>query len=406
MAVKDKNILIAITASIAAYKINELIRLLRKDNAHVRVMISQHAMELTSTKTLEALSANKVISGYDDTLNIELASMAHIDLARWADCMIIAPASANSIAKAALGIPDNLIITTLLACNGLPILLAPAMNTQMWEHPHTQNHVCRLKELGYTLVGPIHGEQACGDVGLGNLAPPEQLFAAITEACNGDNNHCFDHIMITSGPTQEPIDAARYISNYSSGKMGFALAQAAMNIAKKVTLISGPTQLTCSNRINRIDVTTCEQMYQQVHHLIDGVDCFIGAAAVADFKVAQPSKNKLKKQALTQLKLIANPDIVASVAQRDNKPYTVAFAAQTESLESHAKQKLKNKKVDLLFANYVNPGDSIGFQSDNNQGVAFWHNESQTFPLQSKQILATELMKLISRNYHQQKQLA
>lgn len=387
-----KHILVGVTGSIAAYKSAELIRELRELGAIVRVVMTKSAQEFITPLTMQALSENPV---YLDLLdpNSE-AAMGHIELARWADLILIAPASANSIACLTYGFADDL-LTTLCLATTKPIFLAPAMNQQMWLNKITQENIERLQKREIKIIGPAVGSQACGEVGPGRMLEPAQIINTL-------ENYLIKPILqnkkivITAGPTQEPIDPVRYLSNHSSGKMGFALAEAAANLGAEVILISGPCYLSTPIHVKRINVVTAEEMLNSVLDQISNCDIFIAAAAVADYRCEVISQNKIKKsQSEIQLNLIRNPDILATISQLSNKPYIVGFAAETENIIENAEIKLKNKNLDMIIANQVGLSHS-GFNCDYNQATAIWPEGIQEFPYSTKQVLAKNIMDLIA----------
>ncbi len=389
-----KHILVGVTGSIAAYKSAELIRDLRELGATVRVVMTKSAQEFITPLTMQALSGNPVHLDLLDP-NSE-AAMGHIELARWADLILIAPASANIIARIAYGFADEL-LTTLCLATTKPIFLVPAMNQQMWLNNVTQENIEKLQKRNIKIIGPAIGLQACGDIGPGRMLELKQIIDVL------ENNLIKPilknkKIVVTAGPTQEPIDPVRYLSNHSSGKMGFALAEAAATLGAEVTLVSGPCSLPTPTHINRINVGTAEEMLKSVLDHINGCDVFIAAAAVADYRCEVISQNKIKKsQSEIKLNLIRNPDILATVSQLPNKPYIVGFAAETENIINNAEKKLKNKNIDMIIANQVGQSD-LGFNSDYNQATAIWSDGKQEFPYATKQMLAKNIMRLIESN--------
>lgn len=386
-----KRILLGITGGIAAYKSCDLLRRLKDYGADVRVVMTESAKEFVTPLTFQALSGNPVHhSLLDESAE---AAMGHIELARWADIVLIAPATANSIAKLANGMADDL-LTTLVLASSAPIFLAPAMNQQMWRAEATQVNLEKLQNLNYQLLGPASGEQACGDIGYGRMLEPLELCQAIndyfsTGTLNGK------HILITAGPTQEAIDPVRFITNRSSGKMGYALAQAAIEAGAEVTLVSGPTVLTAPDNIRVESVESTQDMLNAVMEHIENVDVFISTAAVADYAVKTQSEHKIKKsdKDLT-LTLAKTPDILASVAEHETACFTVGFAAETEKLEQYAKAKLINKQLDMIAANLV--GKGLGFDSDENELQVYWHGGEKLLTRTSKTKLARQLIDLIA----------
>lgn len=391
----NKNILLGVTGGIAAYKSVVLVRRLKELGANVQVVMTESAQEFVTALTFQAISGNPVHSSLLDP-DAE-AAMGHIELARWADAIIIAPATANSMARFAAGEADDLLTTVCLASKA-PLAIAPSMNQAMWSNQATQENLQTLKSRGIAIYGPASGEQACGDVGEGRMLEPE----AIAEKLEALFNHQLlsgVRVMLTAGPTREAIDPVRYISNHSSGKMGYALAQASLEAGASVELISGPCALQANDRIQRTSIESAAEMMTAVHAGIDSVDIFISVAAVADYRVKQVADQKIKKHSdAISLELIKNPDILASVAALANKPYCVGFAAETEKLEQHARQKLESKSLDMIVANRVDKSDS-GFNSDYNSATVIWGDGSQEFEKSTKSRLASDLIHLIANHY-------
>ena len=361
----NKRIILGITGGIAAYKSAELVRLYKKAGADVRVVMTAAAMEFITPLTLQALSGNMVHSSLLDP-EAE-AGMGHIELARWADILVVAPATADFIARLHSGMANDLLTTLCLATNA-PIYVAPAMNQAMWRAPQTQHNVAQLTQQipKTTFWGPDAGQQACGDIGPGRMMEA-QAIASLTANTFSKKLLCGKTVHITAGPTREALDPVRYISNHSSGKMGYAIALAAQEAGASVKLISGPVNLPCPDKVSRVMVESADQMLEAVLSELDQCDIFIGCAAVADFKPSSIATNKIKKGAddTMSLRLIKNPDIIARVAQQPNKPFTVGFAAETQNLLEHARAKLSQKKLDLIAANDVGNSE-IGFNSDVN----------------------------------------
>ena len=359
----NRQILLGITGGIAAYKSAELVRRLRDAGATVRVVMTPAACEFITPLTLQALSGHAVHLELLDTA--AEAAMGHIELARWAELILIAPASADFMARLAAGIADDLLSTLCLATKA-PVLLAPAMNQAMWSNPATRSNCATLTARGVRMAGPATGSQACGDTGPGRmLEVPELLAAAATTFATGVLDGV--RVMLTAGPTREAIDPVRYISNSSSGKMGFALAEAAAAAGAEVTLVAGPVQLPTPAGVRRIDVVSAAEMHAAVMEHVEGCDLFIACAAVADYRPGEVARQKIKKRhADLDLHLVRNADIVADVAARDPRPFTVGFAAETTDLLQHARSKLERKGLDLVIANDVSRAD-IGFDSDYNE---------------------------------------
>lgn len=391
----NKNILLAVTGGIAAYKSVYLVRLLKQQGANVRVMMTEAAKEFVTPLTFQAISSQPV---HDSLLDTEAeAAMGHIQLARWADVIVVAPATANTIASLAAGQAHDLVSTVCLASSA-PLAIAPAMNQQMWSQASTQENIEHLQQRGVHILGPAAGEQACGDVGEGRMMEPEDLITAIEQLFSSDLLSGV-RVVITAGPTREAIDPVRYISNHSSGKMGFALAQAAHEAGASVTLIAGPCELQASDRIQRLDVTTAEEMLTAARAKLGQMDIFISVAAVADYRVADVSSQKIKKTGATlSLQLVRNPDILATIASVEDRPFCVGFAAETERLEDYATSKLQEKNLDLIIANRVDR-DDVGFNSDYNAATAIWMDGQQEFETTTKTRLAGDLVKLIAGRY-------
>ena len=394
---QNKRILLGITGGIAAYKCAELVRHYKKAGAEVHVVMTRSAQEFVTPLTLQALSGNPV---HTSLLDPEAeAGMGHIELARWADLMVIAPATANFLATMAQGKGDDLLSTICLATKA-PIAIAPAMNMQMWFSPATQNNIQQLKtffsEDRLTWMGPAEGEQACGDVGPGRMLEPEQILEE-TAAFFKEEAFSGKHIVITAGPTQEAIDPVRYISNHSSGKMGYAIAQAAANQGAKVTLISGPTNLPCPDRVERVSVKSAEQMLEASLQRISETDIFIASAAVADYRPSEIAEHKIKKvdgEDQMIIKLVKNPDIVATIAQHPERPFTIGFAAETQDVDVYANKKLVKKNLDMIVANDVS-NTNIGFNSDNNAATIFWSEGQRQLDLMTKNQMAKEILDAI-----------
>jgi len=332
-------ILVGITGGIAAYKSPDLVRRLKESGADVRVVMTKAAIAFINPLTLQAVSGHPVSS---DLLDPKAeAAMGHIELARWADLVLIAPATADIIARLAMGMANDL-LSTLCVATTAPIAIAPAMNLQMWANAATQDNIKLLIQRNYTILGPDKGEQACGETGLGRMLEPIQL-AAECELFDVDENQLLagKKVLITAGPTQEAIDPVRYLSNHSSGKMGFEIAKAAFLAGAEVTLVTGPVTIETLHSIHRVDVTTALEMHQQVLEHIDDQHIFIGCAAVADYRVCEIAQQKIKKndQQLV-LTMVENPDIINTVSQLKKKPYCVGFAAETTDVINHAKKKL------------------------------------------------------------------
>lgn len=396
----NKRILLGITGGIAAYKSAELVRSLKKAGADVRVVMTSGAMEFITPLTLQALSGNPV---HHALLDPEAeAGMGHIELAKWADLLLIAPASANFIARLSQGLGDDLLTTVCLATEA-PMALAPAMNQAMWKDGTTQQNIERLQNVkgkNLHIFGPDAGEQACGDVGPGRMLDPDLIAA-----------HCADlfesgllvgiNLVVTAGPTREALDPVRYISNHSSGKMGYAIAEAAREAGARVTLITGPVNISAPDRVNVERVSSAREMLETSLEQLPECQIFIAAAAVADYRPLNIANQKIKKSGDTiELKMVKNPDVVATIAQHEQRPFTVGFAAETQDVEDYARGKLEKKNLDMIVANDVSRTD-IGFNSDENAATAIWPEGQQAFAAMSKTTLARQLIDLIAHRYQQ-----
>jgi len=391
----NKKILLGVTGGIAAYKAAEFCRLLIKQGADVRVVMTDAAREFIQPLTFQALTGNRV---YSELFEADAENaMDHIELARWADLLVIAPATADTLAKLADGYADNLLLTIALATSA-KIAVAPAMNQQMFQKKATQQNIQKLHEHGLRVWGPDVGEQACGETGPGRMLEVDDLQQHVLHLFTpGKLTGC--KVMITAGPTREAIDPVRFISNRSSGKMGYAIAQAVIDAGAEATLVSGPVCLLPPQLVKTLQCQSADEMYQHVMSNIEGQDIFIATAAVSDYRVDKIAAEKIKKSAAEMsLKLLKNPDILASVAALENKPFCVGFAAETRDLELYALQKLKNKKLDMIAANKVDSAES-GFDVDVNALSIFWDGGSSNLPLQSKKRIAVELVDIISERY-------
>ncbi|MDF7670787.1 bifunctional phosphopantothenoylcysteine decarboxylase/phosphopantothenate--cysteine ligase CoaBC [Orbaceae bacterium ESL0721] len=406
MHLAGKRILLGITGGIAAYKCPELIRLLKKAGAQVHVVMTESATHFVTPMTLQAVSANRVaLELFDPAAEL---SMSHIELAKWADLVLIAPATANIIAKLAHGIADDLLSTLCLATSA-PIAIAPAMNQQMYRAPATAHNLAILASRGTLIWGPDSGVQACGDVGAGRMVEPEALTAEIHNFFASSNELTGMTITVTAGPTVEALDPVRYISNYSSGKMGFAIANAAAKLGAKVTLISGPVHLDTPNNVERINVESALEMYEVALKYATQSTIFISTAAVADYRAVNIAPHKIKKEHGSdelQLTLVKNPDIVATVSNLESKrPFVVGFAAETDNVKDYALKKLISKNLDLICANDVSD-KQIGFNADQNALTLYWRsieeangNKECSLPLANKQELANKLIIEIIKRY-------
>lgn len=404
-------VLLGITGGIAAYKCAELVRRLKNQGLDVRVVMTESAKAFITPLTFQALSANPVSDSLLDP-SAE-AAMGHIELAKWADLILIAPASANCLARLAHGQADDL-LTTLVLATPAPVAVAPAMNQQMYKHPATQRNLSLLREWNTHIWGPASGDQACGDVGPGRMLEPEQLAEKVFSLLQISSQDSIKltnsagqplRLTITAGPTREAIDPVRYISNHSSGKMGFSLAEAASALGIEVTLISGPVNLPTPAFVDRIDVNTAQEMYEASMAEAKQTDIFIACAAVADFRPLSIAEHKLKKQDNNDemdIVLTKNPDIVATVANlAENRPFTIGFAAETQNVEKYAKNKLARKNLDMICANNV-ADTTIGFNADQNALSVYWQDGSIALPVASKSDLSKSLINLILTKFEEQ----
>ncbi|EPR7136239.1 TPA: bifunctional phosphopantothenoylcysteine decarboxylase/phosphopantothenate--cysteine ligase CoaBC [Vibrio vulnificus] len=389
-----KKILLGISGGIAAYKCADLTRRLKERGAEVQVVMTKAAKEFITPLTMQAVSGRPVSDSLLDPA--AEASMGHIELAKWADLILLAPATADLIARMAAGMGNDL-LTTLVLATDAPVAVSPAMNQQMYRNVATQENIATLSRRGMEIWGPAAGEQACGDVGPGRMLEPMQL-VALCEQFFQPKPLQDKSILITAGPTREAIDPVRYITNHSSGKMGYALAQAAMQLGANVTLVSGPVSLPTPVNVNRINVDSAQEMYDAVMAQASDHDVFISCAAVADYRPATIAEQKLKKTDDSDemtITMVKNPDIVASVsAMTENRPFTVGFAAETNDVEVYARRKLEKKKLDLLCANDVSV-EGQGFNSSDNAITLYWSQGEKALPLNSKAALSTEILKQI-----------
>lgn len=388
-----KKILVAVTGGIAAYKVLDLVRLLRKQGAEVRMCLTASAAEFITPVSCQAISGHPVHQAlFDETAD---DGMRHIELAKWADLLLIAPATADCMARLAHGLASDLLGNIYLAYAG-PVAIAPAMNQQMWHHPATQQNLALLAARGIHVWGPGYGDQACGDHGLGRMLEAEELLqhAARLFAPKLLQGR---RVLITAGPTQEAIDPIRYISNHSSGRMGYAMAEAAIAMGATVHVVSGPTALPCPMGVERTMVRTAQEVMAAVQQYIDGVDVFVAAAAVSDYAPCDVSDQKIKKHASTlSIACAKTPDCLAAVTQLDDRPFTVGFAAETEHLLDHAKQKMVSKGCDMIIANLVGPGLAM-CQVDNEVVLLSAQGDAMPFPLQDKMDLAFALWPHIAK---------
>ncbi|NGP53419.1 bifunctional phosphopantothenoylcysteine decarboxylase/phosphopantothenate--cysteine ligase CoaBC [Thioalkalivibrio sp. XN8] len=386
-----KNVLLGVTGGIAAYKAPDLVRRLREQGAEVRVVLTPAAARFVTPLTFQAVSGHPVRDSlWDEAAE---AAMGHIELARWADLALVAPATADFLARLAAGLADDLLATLCLA-TAAPLWVAPAMNRQMWAHPATVENLARLESRGVRVLGPAEGAQACGETGAGRMLEPAELTAALA-AEDGDGSLQGRRVLVTAGPTREALDPVRYLSNRSSGKMGYAVAAAARAAGAEVVLVSGPVELPAPAGVRVIGVETAAQMQAAVQAELPGTDVFVGAAAVADYRPAEPAGQKIKKrEEALQVALVRNPDILAGVAAATPRPFVVGFAAETHDLEANARQKLEAKRLDLVAANAVGP--DRGFDRDDNALRAFWPGGERDLGSGAKRVLAKQLVELIA----------
>ena len=390
---QNKHIVLGVTGGIACYKACELARELGRRGAIVQVVMTEAATAFVSALTFQALTGREVkISMLDPKAE---AGMGHIELARWADLILVAPCTANTMAQLAQGKAPDL-LTTLWAAAACEKAIAPAMNQQMWKHPETQANLERLQGKAQ-IIGPDSGIQACGDIGSGRMSEALEIADTLEKTLHR-GPLAGTRVVITAGPTHEPIDPVRYLANRSSGKMGFALAEAANRLGATVTLIAGPVHLETPAGVSRIDVETASDMHASVHSVLNGVDLFIGAAAVCDMRPAAVSDQKLKKSKddLSQIALVENPDIIQSVATSANRPtLVIGFAAETESVLEHARQKLTAKSLDAIIANCVSGGEIFG--QDDTQVTVVYRDHDQAIAAGTKSEVSQEILTTLSQ---------
>jgi phosphopantothenoylcysteine decarboxylase/phosphopantothenate--cysteine ligase len=393
-ALHGRKILLGVTGGIAAYKAPDLVRRLRDAGAEVRVVMTRAAAKLVSPTVFQAVSGHPVrLDLWDDQAE---AAMGHIELARWADLVVIAPATAHAMAQLAAGLAGDL-LTTLCLVTRAPLTLVPAMNQSMWTHPATLANRELLATRGVRFIGPVAGAQACGETGPGRMAEPADVVAALVARSAGGPLDGVK-VLVTAGPTREPIDPVRFVSNRSSGKMGFAVAQAIAEAGARVTLIAGPVSLGTPPSVERIDVETAAQMHEAVLARAPDADIYVGAAAVSDYRPGQVPGQKIKKKADTlDLAMVKCPDVLAAVAALTDGPFTVGFAAETEKLEAHALEKLEKKRLDMIVANLV--GTDLGFDRDDNSAVVLWPGGRREITRASKAEVAHRIVELIGERY-------
>jgi len=389
---RPSRILLGVTGGIAAYKSPDLVRRLRERGAEVQVVMTEGARQFVTPLTFQAVSGREVRDSLWDA-NAE-AAMGHIELARWADAVLIAPATAEFIAKLAQGRADDL-LTTLCLATASPVSVAPAMNQQMWANAATQSNISTLRGRGVVVLGPGSGDQACGETGEGRMLEPAELAAAVLESLSGARPLAGCKVVVTAGPTRERIDPVRFISNRSSGKMGYAVAQAAREAGAEVILVSGPVALPAPAGVTRVNVESARQMLAAVQSALEGADIYIGAAAIADYEPASVSAQKIKKSSDTMtLSLVKAPDILASVAALERRPFVVGFAAETQDVEQNARAKLEGKRLDMIAANRV--GDGIAFDQDENSLLLLWQGGREELATCGKLELARKLVARIA----------
>ncbi|QDP71896.1 bifunctional phosphopantothenoylcysteine decarboxylase/phosphopantothenate--cysteine ligase CoaBC [Legionella israelensis] len=388
---RNKKVLVGVCGGIAAYKSAFLVRELTRAGAEVRVVMTKSAQEFITPLTFQALSGHDVRCELFDA-QAERA-MGHIELARWADYLLIAPATANVLAKMAQGIADDLLSTLYLVAE-IPVIVCPAMNRSMWAHPSTRLNCEQLLSRGVIFMGPGEGSQACGDEGLGRLSELEHILNAL-RLCDVSQLLTGQQVLITAGPTREPVDPVRYLTNRSSGKMGYALAQAAAIAGAEVVLISGPSEQLPPEHVKLIPVETAQNMYEAVMEHLQSSMIFIGAAAVADYHCVQPANEKMKKSQRSSMSLefALNPDILAEVAA-SGKAFTVGFAAETEHVLTYARKKLKQKKLDMIIANQV--GENLGFDRDENKVTVLTPKNQIELPEEHKVRIAGKIIAIIA----------
>ena len=392
------NVVLGITGGIAAYKAPDLVRRLRERGAEVQIVMTSSAEEFVTSTALQAVSGKPIRSNLWD--KEAEAAMSHIELARWADVVLVAPATAEVMARIVSGGAPDLLTTICLATEA-PIALAPAMNHVMWSNPATQSNREVLEQRGVHILGPGVGSQACGETGAGRMLEPDAIAATVFSLSGGKGEGLLEgrKVVVTAGPTREAIDPVRYITNRSSGKMGYAIASAAAAQGANVVLVSGPVNLSEPPGVDVVHVESAEEMFAATHAAIIDADIFIGAAAVADYRPAAAVEQKIKKtnEAMT-IDLVRCPDILASVATLDNAPFTIGFAAETENVIEYARGKLTKKKLDMIVANRV--GRDCGFDRDDNTATALWNGGEKSFPTSSKIDLARNLIELATEHFY------
>jgi phosphopantothenoylcysteine decarboxylase/phosphopantothenate--cysteine ligase len=396
--IASPRVLLGVTGGIAAYKAPELVRRLVERGCEVQVVMTRAAREFVGPLTFQAVSGRRVRDDLWDPA--AEAAMGHIELARWADVVVVAPATAHFMATLTAGLGGDLLSTLCLATTA-PIVLAPAMNQAMWANAAVQENRTKLEARGVRLLGPAAGDQACGEVGLGRMLEPNEIVAALLDKPGRLRLQPLAglKVVITAGPTREPIDPVRYITNRSSGKMGFAVATAAREAGADVVLVSGPVSLPTPAAVRRVDVETAEEMYRAVHDEVRGAAIFIGCAAVSDYRPRNAASQKIKRNtAELDLPLVRSPDTLASVAALAEAPFTVGFAAETNDVAAHARDKLERKGIDMIAANQVGP--DCGFDRETNALTVFWRGGGEAALGEgSKPLLARRLIELVAERY-------
>ncbi|MDH4259915.1 MAG: bifunctional phosphopantothenoylcysteine decarboxylase/phosphopantothenate--cysteine ligase CoaBC [Gammaproteobacteria bacterium] len=397
---RSLRILLGVTGGIAAYKCPDLVRRLRERGAEVQVVMTAGASRFITALTLQAVSGRPVRDSlWDEAAE---AAMGHIELARWADAVLVAPATADFLAKLGHGRADGLLSTLCLA-TAAPLYLAPAMNQQMWANPATAANVALLRDRGATILGPGEGDQACGETGPGRMLEPDQLAELTLSRLSAKRVLAGRKVVVSAGPTRERLDPVRFISNRSSGKMGYAVAQAARDAGATVVLVSGPVGISPPSGVEFVAVESAQQMHEAVHRALADADIYIGAAAVADYQARAIAAQKIKKSSDSmQLELVKAPDILASVAAlKSGRPFVVGFAAETENIEENARAKLVRKRADMIAANLV--GDGLGFDRDDNSLLVLWAGGREEIASCVKPELARRLVTLIAEVHGSQR---
>jgi len=395
-AITSLKVLLGVTGGIAAYKSAELVRRLREQGVEVQVVMTQGAQHFVGAATFQALSGRPVRTDLWDAA--AEAAMGHIELARWADRIVIAPASADFLARLAHGMANDL-LTTLCLATDAPIAVAPAMNRLMWANAATQANVATLRERGITIIGPAEGEQACGETGAGRMVEPADILAAVLAREPGQPGALAGRkVLVTAGPTRERIDPVRFITNRSSGKMGYAVAEAARDAGAEVVIVSGPVNVPTPAGVRRIDVETAEQMMNAVREQLPGTHIFIAAAAVSDYRPVQAAAEKIKKTSDSlMIAMSRTTDILATVAAGTPRPFVVGFAAETQNVERNALAKLEGKRLDMIAANQV--GDGLAFDCDDNALTVYWPGGKRELARASKRAVAAGLVSAIAERF-------